>query len=82
MQITPDGLVDVSEFLSLGQNVIELDQRQDMSRYRFVLLAHYPTRGQLKELESRQKIDQSWNDWLLHISRPLNIPLKPTNQAC
>jgi hypothetical protein len=82
LQMTPDGLVDVSEFLSMGQNVIELYQRQDLSRYRFILHAHYPTRCQLKELESRKKMDQSWSDWLRHVSRPLNIPLKPTNQAC
>jgi hypothetical protein len=82
MQMTPDGLVDISELLFMGQNVIELYQRQDLSRYRFVLHAHYPTRGQLKELESRKKMDQSWSDWLRHVSRPLNIPLKPTNQTC
>ncbi|KDR81376.1 hypothetical protein GALMADRAFT_263661 [Galerina marginata CBS 339.88] len=75
-QVTPDNLVDVSPLLVLGANTIELNQRQDLSLYTFILHAHHPTKAQLKQLEERQQKERAWNEWLNHISRPLKLPLQ------
>ncbi|KAF8163073.1 hypothetical protein B0H34DRAFT_794820 [Crassisporium funariophilum] len=78
--VNADNLVDVSQFLSIGTNVIELNQRQDLSQYIFVLHAHYPTKTQLKQVEDGRQKDKEWHDWLLHISRPLQSK-KPAIRA-
>ncbi|KAF8874644.1 hypothetical protein CPB84DRAFT_573924 [Gymnopilus junonius] len=41
-QVTPENLVDISPFLVPGNNVIQLNQRQDLSQYTFVLLPISP----------------------------------------
>ena len=67
----------MSEFLSLGSNVIELNHRLDMSGYIFILRVHSPTQGQLEEVAQRYRKKQDWQEWLQHVSRPLDIPLPP-----
>lgn len=76
-QVTPDGFVDVSQFLTVGRNVIKLSQTRDMSQYIFVLHAHCPTRAQLQEVDGRRRRDGKWQEWVGHMSRPFDIPLKP-----
>ena len=77
LQVAPNGWVDVSEFLSLGSNVIELNHHLDMSGYIFILRAHSPTKSQLEEVTQRYRKKQEWEEWLQHVSRPLDIPLPP-----
>jgi hypothetical protein len=80
-QVTPDGLVDVSQFLFAGQNTIKLRQTTDMSQYIFVLHSHHPTRAQLQEVDERSQRDKEWQDWARHMSRPFDIPSKLISQA-
>lgn len=82
IKVTPDGLVDVSQFLEVGQNVIEITQRRDMSRYTFVLHVHSPTPSQLEEVVRRRLKEKSWHDWLRKMSRPLNMPLGGEGLSC
>ena len=68
--------MDVSEFLFAGKNEIKLNQTTDMSQYTFVLHSHHPTRAQLREVEGRRQRDREWQDWVRHVSRPFDVPLK------
>ena len=62
--------MDVSDFLELGNNVIHVQQRHNMSEFIFVLHAHFPTPAQLKELERRRQLNRDWNAWLREVVRP------------
>ena len=73
-QVTSDGLVDVSQFLFAGENVIKLKQTTDMSQYIFVLHSHNPTRTQLQEVDERRTRDKEWQEWARHVSRPFDVP--------
>lgn len=74
---TPDGLVDVSQFLSVGKNILELHQRQDLSDFLFVLHAHHPTPRQLEQVAQRQKKDHEWRNWLQQASVAIDVPVVP-----
>ncbi|KAF8803612.1 hypothetical protein BYT27DRAFT_7195459 [Phlegmacium glaucopus] len=80
-QLTPDGLVDVSQFVSAGTNAIKLNQTTDMSQYIFVLHSHHPTSAQLREVDRRRQRDKEWQEWVLHVSRPFDITLSPILQT-
>lgn len=73
-QITPDHLVDLSEFSVEGENIIHLSQKQDMSLYTFFLFVHHPTPKQLEQVAMRRKADEDWNSWLVRASRPFEMP--------
>ncbi|TFK42792.1 hypothetical protein BDQ12DRAFT_676807 [Crucibulum laeve] len=73
--VTPDGLVDISQFLSVGKNSIELDQRKDLSEYMLVLHAHHPTHAQVLEVDRRHKRQMEWQKWAQYISRPFDISI-------
>ncbi|KAF5386591.1 hypothetical protein D9615_001705 [Tricholomella constricta] len=75
--VAPNGLVDLSEFISAGRNTIELDQTTDMSAYILVLRAHNPTGAQLQQVALRRQKNLAWNDWLVKMARPLDVPLPP-----
>ncbi|KAF8078165.1 hypothetical protein FPV67DRAFT_38292 [Lyophyllum atratum] len=75
--VAPNGLVDVSDFLNLGLNTIELDQFADMSGYIFILRAHHPTGAQLEQVAERRRKDQAWKDWLYKMSQPFDLPIPP-----
>lgn len=77
LQVAANGLVDVSEFISAGSNVIELNHGFDLSEYIFVLRAHFPTDDQLEEVAQRRRKKEEWQEWLRHVSRPLCISLPP-----
>lgn len=68
-------MIDLSDFLSAGSNLVEIVQSGDASDYRFVLRAHYPTRAQLQQAAQRRLKDQNWKDWLLKMSLPLDVPI-------
>jgi len=80
-QVTPDGLVDVSQFLFAGKNTIKLKQTTDMSQYIFVLHSHNPTRAQLREVDRRRQRDKEWQEWARHVSLSFDIPSKLTLQT-
>jgi len=68
--------VDLSQFLFAGKNAIKLNQTTDMSQYIFVLHSHRPTQAQLQEVNGRRLRDKEWQEWVRHMSRPFDIPLK------
>ncbi|EDR11011.1 uncharacterized protein LACBIDRAFT_293504 [Laccaria bicolor S238N-H82] len=74
---TPDGLVDVSQFLSVGRNILELHQRQDLSDFIFVLHAHHPTPRQLEQIAQIQKKDNEWRNWLQQVCVAIDVPVVP-----
>jgi hypothetical protein len=65
--------VDVTPFVVLGENVVYIEQRRDMSQYVFALCTHHPTALQLKELAGRRQKDINFNAWLKTFSRPIEI---------
>ncbi|KAF9475670.1 hypothetical protein BDN70DRAFT_883437 [Pholiota conissans] len=75
LQSTPDNLVDISGFLVIGENHIELSQYEDLSQYTFVLHAHCPTPVQLQYWKEDNEKSRKWNNWMQHMSRPLDIGL-------
>ncbi|KAG6832734.1 hypothetical protein H0H92_012306 [Tricholoma furcatifolium] len=74
-----NGLVDVSEHMCLGENVIGLKQSGDMTPYVFVLRMHRPTGAQLEELERRRQKDRDWNNFQLRMARPFEVTIPPRN---
>ena len=62
-QVTPDGMVDVTEFLELGPNCVHIRQYCDMSQWIFVLHAHFPTVKQLAEVTKKRQLDKEWDEW-------------------
>ncbi|KAG6909828.1 hypothetical protein DXG01_015101 [Tephrocybe rancida] len=73
--VGPNGLVDVSEYICLGENLIELEQFNDMSAHILVLRVHHPTEAQLRQARLRRQKDQAWNDWLQKMAQPLYVPI-------
>jgi len=73
--VTPENLVDVSPFIVIGQNVIELTQSQDLSQYTFILREHYPSQAQLDHVEEQRKKKKAWDEWVDKVSRDFDIPL-------
>ncbi|KAF8894435.1 hypothetical protein BD779DRAFT_1501041 [Infundibulicybe gibba] len=73
--LTPDGLVDISQFVVRGQNKLELIQRRDMSGFVFALIVHQPTILQRKKIEERRLKDQQWQERLNYFARPFDISL-------
>jgi len=78
MQVTPDNMFDVTEFLELGENCLHIMQYADMSQWIFVLHAHFPTAKQLAEVEKKRQLDKEWEDWVHRIrTRPLDADFPP-----
>jgi len=71
--VAPNGWVDVSDFISEKDNVIELGQLSDMSDYIFMLRAHHPTGAQLEQVAHRRQKEQAWEDWLVRMSQPIDV---------
>ncbi|KAJ6606583.1 hypothetical protein DFH09DRAFT_13437 [Mycena vulgaris] len=71
-----NGLVDVSQFLVLGQNTLRFTQTRDMSKYWLILCAHHPTPSQLNAVARRRHKERDWTGWLDKISQPLQLPFK------
>ncbi|KAG6874316.1 hypothetical protein C0995_001541 [Termitomyces sp. Mi166 len=69
----PNGLVDLSEYIRLGENIIEFDQFDDMSLYIFVLRLHRPTGAQLGQVAERRQKNKAWDDWLLKMAEPMVV---------
>ncbi|RDB21025.1 hypothetical protein Hypma_011394 [Hypsizygus marmoreus] len=74
-KVGPNGMIDVSEFLRIGENFVELVQHGDMSEYIFVLRAHHPTRAQIQQVEHRRNKDRDWHEWVAHMLQPLDVPI-------
>ncbi|KAF9001967.1 hypothetical protein BDQ17DRAFT_1357826 [Cyathus striatus] len=68
--VTQDGFVDVSQFVSVGQNAIELSHQTELSNHTFVLYVHNPTQSQLQQITEQRDNEQQWETWAQHISRP------------
>jgi hypothetical protein len=73
VQVTPDEHVDVTPFVVLGENVVYIEQRRDMSQYVFALRTHRPTAMQLKELAGRRQSENAFKAWHKTFSRPIEI---------
>lgn len=71
---TPDGYVDLTPFLVVGQNTVVLKQTGDQQKYVFILQSHHPTRAQLKPVLALRKQNQQWVQWLKEVSKPLEMP--------
>ncbi|KAL0947297.1 hypothetical protein HGRIS_013416 [Hohenbuehelia grisea] len=74
---TPDNLVDMSKFLNIGPNRIQIEQRLDMSTYMFVLVRHRPTPAQLRDMAEWRKGQQKWKAKLAYLVRPFDIKYEP-----
>jgi len=70
MQATPDNLVDLSSFLVLGKNRLELRQQCDLRHYMFILHAHHPTRQQIQQIEDQQQKNKEWLEFIDKIAVP------------
>ncbi|KAG5718668.1 hypothetical protein E4T56_gene16634 [Termitomyces sp. T112] len=77
-QVGPNGIVDVSEYMCLGENVIEFDQFDDMSPHIFVLRLHRPTGAQLEQVAERRQKNKAWDDWLLKMAEPMVVRFPPS----
>ncbi|EGO24210.1 hypothetical protein SERLADRAFT_389031 [Serpula lacrymans var. lacrymans S7.9] len=69
--VTPDQYFDLSQFIKGGQNEFKLLQRCDMSNCVYFVQVHHPTQLQLGVLASRRQLDESWNQFLATMKRPL-----------
>lgn len=58
--VTPDNCVDISAFITSGENAFSVVQQSDMSNYMFVLHAHHPTKAQLSYLASCRQRREDW----------------------
>ena len=75
-QVTPTNHIDLSLFLCLGQNVIEIYQTAALEDdVVFALHAHFPTRAQMKEVEKKRQMDAGWEAWRKRFLEPLNIEI-------
>src|ERR1700761_8373442 len=72
-QLGSDGLVDISQFLVLGQNTLRFTQSRDMSDYWLVLCGHHPTSDQLNAVARRRYKERTWAGWLQKLSRPVQL---------
>ncbi|KAJ7349302.1 hypothetical protein DFH08DRAFT_865092 [Mycena albidolilacea] len=72
--LPPNGLVDVSPFLVLGQNTLCITTTHDMSKNWLLLCAHHPTPYQLNVVARRRHKERNWTGWLEKISQPLQLP--------
>ncbi|KAJ7236720.1 hypothetical protein B0H12DRAFT_1139885 [Mycena haematopus] len=72
--LPPNGLVDVSPFLVVGENTLCIIQTRDMSGYWLLLCAHHPTPSQLNAVARRRYKERNWSGWLESISQPLQLP--------
>jgi hypothetical protein len=67
-------LVDISEFIFLGENTVKIQQEnRDFSDYVLVLHVHNPTIQQLQEVVENRRKEMEWKDWLVEMTRPLKI---------
>ena len=71
-------MVDISEYIGLGENVIEFDQFDDMSSHIFVLRLHRPTGAQLEQVAERRQKNKAWDDWLLKMAEPIMVRFPPS----
>ncbi|KAG6836612.1 hypothetical protein H0H93_006033 [Arthromyces matolae] len=69
----PNGLVDMSEYILLGENVVEFDQLDDLSAHVFVLRLHPPTGAQLEQAEQRRRKNKAWDEWLGKMAEPMSV---------
>jgi hypothetical protein len=68
-------MVDISDFLLEGENLIDVVQTSDASAYQFVLRGHPPTQAQLQQVAQRREKDRNWKDWLNKMSQPFDTPI-------
>ncbi|KAJ7929309.1 hypothetical protein B0H13DRAFT_1964787 [Mycena leptocephala] len=71
-----NGLVDVSPFLVLGNNLLHITQTRDMSKYWLLLCAHHPTPSQINAVARRRHKERNWTGWLEKISQPFQLPFR------
>ncbi|KAJ7197239.1 hypothetical protein GGX14DRAFT_668736 [Mycena pura] len=79
--LASDGLVDISQFLVLGQNTLRFTQSRDMSDYWLVLCGHHPTSDQLNAVARRRYKERTWTGWLQKLSRPVQLLFKVPVEA-
>ncbi|KAJ7756816.1 hypothetical protein DFH07DRAFT_820076 [Mycena maculata] len=71
-----NGLVDVSPFLVLGENIFHIREMRSMSKHWVVLCAHHPTTSQLNSVARRRYKERNWTDWLDKLSQPMQLPFR------
>lgn len=82
-EVAPNGMVDLSDLLSEGGNLVEIVQSSntDTSGYQFVLRTHHPTVSQIQWASERCEKEENWRKWLHGMAQPLDIPLVGTCNA-
>ncbi|TFK67887.1 hypothetical protein BDN72DRAFT_898574 [Pluteus cervinus] len=74
--VTEDGFVDISQFISLGSNKIEVLQQFGMSKYVFALYAHHPTPGQVAAIQRQEHNERQWQEWLTNFQSPFDLSVE------
>ncbi|TFY71686.1 hypothetical protein EVG20_g1321 [Dentipellis fragilis] len=65
-----DNIIPISAFLQAGQNKVQIRQQANLSDYRFFVVAHHPTHGQLKEIAELRKVEMEWARFVHCVCRP------------
>ena len=76
LQVTDEGLVDISALVRTKSLVVHLQHYDDMSNYLFVLFAHPPTQSQLDRVNLSRRNKWKWEKALHTFSQP--FPLHST----
>ncbi|KAI5988616.1 hypothetical protein EDD15DRAFT_2580037 [Pisolithus albus] len=77
-KVTPDQFMDISSFVRLGENTLQIIQYGDLSDHVFVIHAHHPTSAQLAEWGKIQAADQKWKSFLDSVCAP--VELRPSSE--
>jgi hypothetical protein len=76
--MTPDGLIDLSPFLTVGSNTIRVYQSRDTYASTFVIRAHEPTKAQLSMVERKRTARKAWLAAMKEeITKPWDFPKDP-----
>ncbi|KAF5324859.1 hypothetical protein D9611_004532 [Ephemerocybe angulata] len=73
--ITPDCTVDLSMFIKVGDNKLQIRQHKDWSEHVFVLLSHRPTEKQIEKVKRKREEDDGWEDWKKKMALPIKVDL-------
>ncbi|KAL4064584.1 hypothetical protein J3A83DRAFT_4100971, partial [Scleroderma citrinum] len=71
--VTPENCVDISSYIRLGDNSLQIVQYGDLSDYAFVLHAHHPTKAQLRDLSKIHTANEQWESFLESLSSPVTL---------
>lgn len=69
--------MDLSAFLEIGENKIEISQDRGMAEYTLVIFVHAPTRKQLESVALKRRKDQEWAMFLRDLVKPFILDPTP-----